>query len=175
MKKIIIDGNSLTLDDLVNVARYNFPVEISEEALAKVKVSRQIVDDIVEAGQISYGITTGFGKFSDVAISKDEAGQMNNHCGWFESEYGKGHNVKRILIIPTNVLATNADFTHEIHVMNAECLTQFKNNFSKFIHEFKGYDLNDMTTDKIHSFLIANKLTIEDLKKYYAVHVIREK
>lgn len=59
--------------------------------------------------------------------------------------------------------------------MNAECLTQFKNNFSKFIHEFKGYDLNDMTTDKIHSFLIANKLTIEDLKKYYAVHVIREK
>ena len=33
MKKIIIDGNSLTLDDLVNVARYNFPVEISEEAL----------------------------------------------------------------------------------------------------------------------------------------------
>ena len=70
MKKIIIDGNSLTLDDLVNVARYNFPVEISEEALAKVKVSRQIVDDIVEAGQISYGITTGFGKFSDVAISK---------------------------------------------------------------------------------------------------------
>ena len=49
MKKIIIDGNSLTLDDLVNVARYNFPVEISKEALENVKVSRQIVDDIVEA------------------------------------------------------------------------------------------------------------------------------
>ena len=110
-----------------------------------------------------------------VAISKDEAGQMNNHCGWFESEYGKGHNVKRILIIPTNVLATNADFTHEIHVMNAECLTQFKNNFSKFIHEFKEYDLKDMTTDKIHSFLVSNRLTIEDLKKCYTVHVVREK
>lgn len=110
-----------------------------------------------------------------VAISKDEAGQMNNHCGWFESEYGKGHNVKRILIIPTNVLAKNADFTHEIHIMTDECLTQFKNNFSKFIHEFKGYDLKDMTTDKIHSFLVANRLTIEDLKKYYTVHVVREK
>ena len=48
MKRIIIDGNSLTLDDLVNVARYNFPVEISKEALEKVKISRQIVDDIVE-------------------------------------------------------------------------------------------------------------------------------
>lgn len=87
MKKIIIDGNSLTLDDLVNVARYNFHVEISKEALEKVKISRQIVDDIVDAGQISYGITTGFGKFSDVAISKDECKQlqtnliMSHSCG----------------------------------------------------------------------------------------------
>ena len=87
MKKIIIDGNSLTLDDLVNVARYNFPVEISKGALEKVKTSRQIVDDIVEAGQISYGITTGFGKFSDIAISKDECRQlqtnliMSHSCG----------------------------------------------------------------------------------------------
>lgn len=87
MKKIIIDGNSLTLDDLVNVARYNFPVEISKEALEKVKTSRQIVDNIVDAGQISYGITTGFGKFSDVAISKDECRQlqtnliMSHSCG----------------------------------------------------------------------------------------------
>ena len=46
MKKIIIDGNSLTLDDLVNVARHNFPVEISKDALEKVKISRGIVDDI---------------------------------------------------------------------------------------------------------------------------------
>ena len=87
MKKIIIDGNSLTLDDLVNVARYNFPVEINKEALENVKVSRQIVDDIVEAEQISYGITTGFGKFSDVAISKEECRQlqknliMSHSCG----------------------------------------------------------------------------------------------
>lgn len=110
-----------------------------------------------------------------VAISKDEAGQMDNHCGWFESEYGKGHDIKRILVIPTNVLAQNADFTHEVQVMNSECLTQFKTNFTKFIQEFKGYDLKDMTTDKVHSFLVANKLTIEDLKKYYTVHVIREK
>lgn len=87
MKKIIIDGNSLTLDDLVNVARYNFPVEISKEAVEKVKISRQIVDDIVEAEQISYGITTGFGKFSDVAISKEQSRQlqknliMSHSCG----------------------------------------------------------------------------------------------
>ncbi len=82
MKKIIIDGNSLTLDDLVNVARYNFPVEISKEALENVKVSRQIVDDIVEAEQISYGITTGFGKFSDVAISKEECRQLQKNLNY---------------------------------------------------------------------------------------------
>ena len=87
MRKIVVDGNNLTLENLVKVARYKCPIEISQNALEKVKVSRQIVDDIVEAEQISYGITTGFGKFSDVAISKDECKQlqknliMSHSCG----------------------------------------------------------------------------------------------
>ena len=87
MRKIVVDGNNLTLENLIKVARYKCPIEISQNALEKVKVSRQIVDDIVEAEQISYGITTGFGKFSDVAISKDECKQlqknliMSHSCG----------------------------------------------------------------------------------------------
>ena len=107
MKKIIIDGNSLTLDDLVNVARYNFPVEISEEALAKVKVSRQIVDDIVEAGQISYGITTGFGKFSDVAISKDECKQLQTNLIMSHS-CGVGNPLSEEIVRAMMLLRTNA-------------------------------------------------------------------
>ena len=48
MRKIVVDGNNLTLENLVKVARYKCPIEISQNALEKVKVSRQIVDDIVE-------------------------------------------------------------------------------------------------------------------------------
>ena len=107
MKKIIIDGNSLTLDDLVNVARYNFPVEISKEALENVKVSRQIVDDIVEAEQISYGITTGFGKFSDVAISKEECRQLQKNLIMSHS-CGVGNTLSEEIVRAMMLLRANA-------------------------------------------------------------------
>lgn len=107
MKKIIINGNSLTLEDLINVARHNCPVEISESALEKVKVSRQIVDDIVEAGQISYGITTGFGKFSDVAISKDDCKVLQRNLIMSHS-CGVGNPLSEEVVRAMMVLRTNA-------------------------------------------------------------------
>ena len=109
------------------------------------------------------------------AISKEEAGQMCNHCGWFESEYGKEHNVKRILIIPTRTLAKNANFTHNVEVMDIDCLQKFKDKLSNFIKEFKLYELGDMTLEKIHDFLVSNKLSIEDLLSEYTKKYIKEK
>jgi histidine ammonia-lyase len=71
--KIIIDGHSLTIEDVVNVARNKFIVELSPEAEVRAAKSRDLVDRFVEQGKIEYGITTGFGKFSDVVISKEDA------------------------------------------------------------------------------------------------------
>lgn len=76
MNHIIIDGNSLTLKDVVNVARHGYTVELSEESKAKVIKARKYVDELVEKGKITYGITTGFGKFSDIFISKEDTKQL---------------------------------------------------------------------------------------------------
>ncbi|MDW5299262.1 MAG: histidine ammonia-lyase [Sedimentibacter sp.] len=73
MKKVIITGNTLTLEEIVGVCRNYYEVELSDSAVDKVLLSRKIVDDFVENGDVVYGITTGFGKFSDVSISKDES------------------------------------------------------------------------------------------------------
>lgn len=67
-----IDGEHLTIMDVVNVARNGFLVELSEEAISKIKKSRQYVDNLVEKEAVVYGITTGFGKFSDTYISKED-------------------------------------------------------------------------------------------------------
>ncbi len=72
MKKVIINGNDLTLQDVINVSRNNYEVEISEEAEKRINKSREIVDRIVAEDKVIYGITTGFGKFSDVSISGDD-------------------------------------------------------------------------------------------------------
>jgi len=73
MEKVIITGNTLTLEEVVEVCRNYCEVELSASAVDKIIVSRKIVDEFVENGDVVYGITTGFGKFCDVTISKEES------------------------------------------------------------------------------------------------------
>ncbi len=62
----------MNLEDFINVVRKGYKVELTEEAVSKVKRSRELVDKFVEEEKVVYGITTGFGKFSDVNITKEE-------------------------------------------------------------------------------------------------------
>ena len=71
-KTVILDGNSLTLENFLAVTRGNAPVEISGEAREKVAASRAVVDRLLEEGRPMYGINTGFGRFADVAIPDDQ-------------------------------------------------------------------------------------------------------
>lgn len=73
MNKIIITGETLTLEEVVLVCRNYYQVELSQAAIEKINKSRKVVDDFVDNGDVIYGITTGFGKFSDVTISKEES------------------------------------------------------------------------------------------------------
>ncbi|MDD4833969.1 MAG: histidine ammonia-lyase [Lutispora sp.] len=72
MGHVLIDGEHLTIMDVVNVARNGYLVDLSEEAIFKIKKSREYVDNLVEKEVVVYGITTGFGKFSDTYISKED-------------------------------------------------------------------------------------------------------
>jgi len=72
MEKIIIDGNDLKLLDFIEVVRKKIVVELSDDAVKKVENARSLVDRLVEENKVVYGITTGFGKFSDVFIAGNE-------------------------------------------------------------------------------------------------------
>ncbi|WP_101696590.1 histidine ammonia-lyase [Clostridium minihomine] len=72
METIILTGQTLTLDEVVLVCRQDAPVALSEEAKQNIIESRKVVDQIIEEERVVYGVTTGFGKFSDVVINSDE-------------------------------------------------------------------------------------------------------
>ena len=72
MKKIIIDGQSLRIEDVINIARGDYEIELCPKAVQRIIKSRNLVDKFVDEERIVYGITTGFGKFADVVISKEE-------------------------------------------------------------------------------------------------------
>jgi histidine ammonia-lyase len=87
MAKVVINGSSLTMEEVADVARHGRRVEIAESAKELVNKSRAYVDNLVEKNRVVYGVTTGFGKFSDVHISKEDAEQlqtnliMSHACG----------------------------------------------------------------------------------------------
>lgn len=75
-KVIYINGNNLTIGDVVQVARYGVKVSLAEEAIPKILKSRNYIDKSISDGKVIYGINTGFGKFSDVAISEEQLEQL---------------------------------------------------------------------------------------------------
>lgn len=79
MNKVILTGTSLTLDDVIAVARKHALVEIAPEQIEAVKASREIVDRIVEEERVVYGVTTGFGSLCKVSISKEECAQLQEN------------------------------------------------------------------------------------------------
>ncbi len=69
---IILDGESLTINDLLKVTRQQYQVELSEESKKRIKESRKILEEQIEKGTTIYGVSTGFGKLANTLISKKE-------------------------------------------------------------------------------------------------------
>lgn len=81
---VLLDGGSLTLEDLARLARDpKVRAEIHEDAWARVEASRAEIEAIAaayikewgkgEAGRpvLEYGVTTGFGEFKNIPIAPD--------------------------------------------------------------------------------------------------------
>ncbi len=70
---IIVDGDNLTIDELVSVARNRTKVKLSTSAEQKVKTAAQFVSNWIDSGEVIYGVTTGFGPLSEIVISEEKA------------------------------------------------------------------------------------------------------
>ncbi len=80
MKKKIIIGEQLTLDDVILVAKDpSIKVELSDVAIKKIKENRKIIEKIVEGGKAVYGVNTGFGSLSDIGIEKNKLSQLQSN------------------------------------------------------------------------------------------------
>ena len=76
---VIINGHDLTVEEVIRVCRGNEKVEIAPEAKEAVNKARAYIEKKLEEGAIIYGLTTGFGKFSNVFISKEETADLQRN------------------------------------------------------------------------------------------------
>ena len=72
MKTIKITENNFTLEEFVQVCRNYFYLEITKEVYEKVEKSHHVIDAIVKNRECVYGVTTGFGCFSNVKIQRED-------------------------------------------------------------------------------------------------------
>lgn len=79
MLKIELDGYSLTRENLIRIAQGSAHCVLSEETWARVRTSRSHIDAQVASGATVYGVTTGFGKLSDVRISGDDVSLLQEN------------------------------------------------------------------------------------------------
>src|SRR5881398_2790539 len=76
MKALHINGNDLALHAVREVSVERRPVLLDPDAREAVNRARAIVDSVVAQNQISYAITTGVGKLSDVRIAGDQIREL---------------------------------------------------------------------------------------------------
>ncbi|HZD78415.1 MAG TPA: aromatic amino acid ammonia-lyase [Actinomycetota bacterium] len=69
---VVLDGSSLTIEQLVRIARGNEPVELDPGALDRVRACRAMLEEKLGAREIMYGTNTGIGEFSEVVLTDDQ-------------------------------------------------------------------------------------------------------
>jgi len=74
--EVILDGNSLTIEQVCSVARDGAMVLVSPQARTNVRRSREVIERGVAEGKAIYGVTTGIGEFARISISPEQSAEL---------------------------------------------------------------------------------------------------
>lgn len=130
MRTLELDGQSLTLKEVTAVSRGGIRVALSGQARKNMDRSRQVIEEILVAGRIVYGVNTGFGVFSEVAIPAEDVLRLQknlilSHCAGVgeplavpmarammvlrANALAKGHSGIRVEVVETLLALVNGD------------------------------------------------------------------
>ena len=76
MHDIILDGNSLTLEQAIAVSSGDARAVLSDESRERMESSRAAIEGIIDSDEVVYGINTGFGAMSSVRIDGSELEEL---------------------------------------------------------------------------------------------------
>ena len=107
--EVVLDGNSLSIEQTCAVARQGAKVAVSPEARAKVQRSRDYIERCVAEGTPIYGVTTGIGEFARIRISPEQSAELQRRIIYSHSA-GTGNPqpedvVRAAMLLRANTLA----------------------------------------------------------------------
>jgi histidine ammonia-lyase len=78
--RVEIDGETLSLEDIARVAAgADVEVSLHADALERIRRSRAVVEEAVRSGRVVYGVTTGFGRLSDVVVERGRLEELQQN------------------------------------------------------------------------------------------------
>jgi histidine ammonia-lyase len=106
---LVLDGSSLSLAGIRDVAERNRPVALSPEALVRVNAARALVDRVASEDAPTYGVNTGFGTLAEVRIDKKDLRDLQRNL-ILSHAAGVGQplslpEARALLLLRCNVLA----------------------------------------------------------------------
>ena len=108
MADVTIDGSSLTLQELVSVARKDAIVHLDHKALLKTTRGRAALEKLLRQDKTVYGVNTGFGALSNVRVSEKDLKQLQaNLVRSHAASIGKPHStdvVRAMMVLRANTL-----------------------------------------------------------------------
>ncbi len=80
MPKLILDGKSLTIDTVEKyLADPSAKPTVSADAMKRIKASNDYLKQLVRSNKVVYGVNTGFGRLSDIAINPEEMSRLQRN------------------------------------------------------------------------------------------------
>ena len=79
MSEVVLDGESLTPEDVAAVARDGASVAVADAARERVRESRERVEHVLDSDETVYGINTGFGELVDQRIPPEDVEQLQTN------------------------------------------------------------------------------------------------
>ncbi len=108
LAEVTIDGSSLTLQELVSVARGNSTVQVDRKALQRTRRGRAVLEKLLQEDEVIYGVNTGFGALSNVKVAPEDLKQLQaNLLRSHASSVGKPHStdvVRAMMLLRANTL-----------------------------------------------------------------------
>ncbi len=106
---IILNGNDLTLNQLIRGADGGENIVISKGALERIKSSRKRVEELIDSGKPIYGVTTGFGDLLSERVGIDKIRELQtNLIRSHSSGYGDPvdeRTVRAMMLVRANSLS----------------------------------------------------------------------
>jgi histidine ammonia-lyase len=76
---VVLTGADLTIADVEAVARHDAQIVLDDRARERMAAARAVVEGLVEAGEIVYGITTGFGDLATTFVPPGDAATLQEN------------------------------------------------------------------------------------------------